>query len=660
MILMYWIFLVGLGLVAALNPVPHQMSEESLRTALNAVTRKQRSLNTNPQAYYDDLPLFKYQEDNGERNFQRQQVGSDEIDDNKDSLAFIPSEGTGQLETIGDGYQHLNNKQFNRALMDYLQYVTDQEVPSQSVFRERERNANYKRAANLNHGMLNEKELARILMDGGENDLAHDQEELDDQDYQRALEMIYDKYKIQPDNEAYGGDQLLLRELFSDENREESQEPRFVQISPAERRNVNARYPLFNREYKTYHDSFKRLPVFKRSAKAVNRKRQVTDPKVAEDLGSLFGTQSTSAVNHTHDQSHDHNHDHSHDHNHEHNHDRVKGNGHSGQTQGSNVETSNSTAKSKNLKDNMAKVNKTKERPIDVKKKSVDWSQYFGIDRRKKKTVYMGRPDTQDQDEEYLLQKYYETMAENLNLIDKDGGEKRDKLQQMDSKLKNMKNQMIEEAMEVGLKNNVDSQEVKDEIMSRLSAAYSFEKLRRALKQLSSNAAAQRESQRAAQAQNNLTLNHPNSANVNKNEDKRTRNNVDAMQGIDDESSCLQIDLIERRCKMIGALIGDVKQLLLVPCVLYNICNSCDQDDCLERFAFETEKICQEKYSADSSWLKYCLKGAMLIPYHSPTLSKSSVCRLDESDLCLTHQNRYRHRYLYDNSYRNHLIPSKR
>ena len=35
------------------------------------------------------------------------------------------AEGTGQLETIGDGYQHLNNKQFSRALMDYLQYNTE-------------------------------------------------------------------------------------------------------------------------------------------------------------------------------------------------------------------------------------------------------------------------------------------------------------------------------------------------------------------------------------------------------------------------------------------------------------------------------------------------------------------------------------------------------
>lgn len=41
-------------------------------------------------------------------------------------LLYSTTEGVGQLETIGDGYQHLNNKQFGRALMDYLQYSTEQ------------------------------------------------------------------------------------------------------------------------------------------------------------------------------------------------------------------------------------------------------------------------------------------------------------------------------------------------------------------------------------------------------------------------------------------------------------------------------------------------------------------------------------------------------
>lgn len=190
-------------------------------------------------------------------------------------------------------------------------------------------------------------------------------------------------------------------------------------------------------------------------------------------------------------------------------------------------------------------------------------------------------------------------MAENLNPVDKDSGEKRDKLHQMDSKLRNMKNLMIEEAVQVGSKNNVDNQEVKEEIMSRLAAAYSLEKLRRALYELSRDAAAQRE--KAAQAQNNLTANHP--VEGNPNEDKRNRNVIEdfqgkitffydnrvsrfertwyinrdfwTVQGIEEETSCPQVDIIERRCKATEALIGDFRQVLHVPCVLYHICSAC-------------------------------------------------------------------------------------
>lgn len=50
-------------------------------------------------------------------------------------------------------------------------------------------------------------------------------------------------------------------------------------VLPAERRNVNGRYPL-GREYKEYRELRKRYPVAKRSPKPMQQKRQVTDPKV--------------------------------------------------------------------------------------------------------------------------------------------------------------------------------------------------------------------------------------------------------------------------------------------------------------------------------------------------------------------------------------------
>ncbi|XP_003426568.1 uncharacterized protein LOC100679629 isoform X1 [Nasonia vitripennis] len=661
----YWLLLLALSLVGALSPVPHQTSEESLRSALNAVTRKQRSLNANAQAYYADLTPYGAAAVAGGGKLQRQQVGSsgsnagnDEIDDNEESLAFIPNEGVGQLETIGDGYQHLNNKQFNRALMDYLQYTNDQEAPTQSMFRERERSGSHKRGGNSGTGRISDKDLARMLLEDINNDFLEDQGQLDDEDYQRTLEMIYDKYnKNQPDNNAYGDDQMLLSEIMGDEERDEEQDPRYAHIPMAERRNVNARYPLFSRDYKNYRDVYKRFPVTKRSAKAMNKKRQTTDPKVAQDLGGLFGTQSTETVNHTHDHDHDHDHDHEHghDHTHDHDHNHAKSDNHSEHAHDHSTESTKSN--SKNVKESIAKASKTnKERPIEVKKKSVDWSEYFGIDRRKKKAVYMAKPGTQDQDDEYLLQKYYEIMAENLKPVDKDSGEKRDKLHQMDSKLRNMKNLMIEEAVQVGSKNNMDNQEVKEEIMSRLAAAYSLEKLRRALYELSRDAAAQRE--KAAQAQNNLTANHP--VEGNPNEDKRNGNVIEDYQGIEEETSCPQVDIIERRCKATEALIGDFRQVLHVPCVLYHICSACDQDECLERFAVEAEKICQEEDMDDSlASKKHCVQAAMLLPRYAPSISRSALCRSDEEDACIArYQSRYQHQqqqrnYLYNNNNNN-------
>lgn len=130
---------------------------------------------------------------------------------------------------------------------------------------------------------------------------------------------------------------------------------------------------------------------------------------MAQDLGALFGTQSADTVNHTHDHDHDHEHDHEHNH--------AKGETHAEHVHDHSAEAPNPAAKSKNLKESAPKVNKTKERTIDVRKKSVDWSQYFGIDRRKKKAVYMARPGTQDQDDEYLLQKYYEVRWNGLSRL---------------------------------------------------------------------------------------------------------------------------------------------------------------------------------------------------------------------------------------------------
>lgn len=90
------------------------------------------------------------------------------------------------------------------------------------------------------------------------------------------------------DDEILSDDQLLMSEILGDNERDEEQDPRYAHIPMAERRNVNARYPLFTRDYKNYRDMYKRFPVTKRSAKAMNKKRQATDPKVRKTT-TIFG-----------------------------------------------------------------------------------------------------------------------------------------------------------------------------------------------------------------------------------------------------------------------------------------------------------------------------------------------------------------------------------
>ena len=73
-----------------------------------------------------------------------------------------------------------------------------------------------------------------------------------------------------------------LRERIRDDDQMEYSDRDQVQglyLVPLERRNVNGRYPL-GRDLRSYREMSKRFPVAKRSAKAVNKLNQATDPKV--------------------------------------------------------------------------------------------------------------------------------------------------------------------------------------------------------------------------------------------------------------------------------------------------------------------------------------------------------------------------------------------
>lgn len=80
-----------MGSATALAPMPHHSMEESLRSALDAITRKQRSLDTNSQDYYNDLRSFKYHGGEGERKLDRERQGEREIEEEDEEIEFLPN-----------------------------------------------------------------------------------------------------------------------------------------------------------------------------------------------------------------------------------------------------------------------------------------------------------------------------------------------------------------------------------------------------------------------------------------------------------------------------------------------------------------------------------------------------------------------------------------
>lgn len=162
---------------------------------------------------------------------------------------------------------------------------------------------------------------------------------------------------------------------------------------------------------------------------------------------------------------------------------------------------------------------KQNEKPIKIKKKSIDWSDYFGIDKRFKKSVSF----VNNLNEDRLKKQYFDTFNKEviypLNSFRKNNYAKRSyvqpkpnmetdtqvndqshaqaekrnsetdnesKLDNIDKKLKNMEGLIVDEALRYSNIEEIDSkeeQEMKEKLLTQLAAAYSLEKMRKALKE---------------------------------------------------------------------------------------------------------------------------------------------------------------------------------
>lgn len=258
---------------------------------------------------------------------------------------------------------------------------------------------------------------------------------------------------------------------------------------------MKKRFPVAKRSNPPIHHE-RGIHQHKRSPKRAARNLTGTDPKVAKELSDVFGTpkskptiddkpkkkneKSVKAKKGEHEVPHE-----------------------------KNI-NKNKTADKKERKEDKRATNKeevpnsAKEEPLQIKKKSIDWSDYFGYDRKKKSDG--------DIDNEWLMERYHKAIAmatkrgsndyplqnfrnhdevrteNNPRLYEKKGNLRSEeaKLGEMDAKLKNIEDSIVDEALKYtgaheGTTDSKEIQEIKDKVISRLAAAYSLEKMRQAL-----------------------------------------------------------------------------------------------------------------------------------------------------------------------------------
>lgn len=160
------------------------------------------------------------------------------------------------------------------------------------------------------------------------------------------------------------------------------------------------------------------------------------------------------------------------------------------------------------------------DKPMKIKKKSIDWSDYFGIDKRSKKFV-------NDVNENRLKQQYLDTFnkevvyplnsfrrhnnvkrnyvepnpnEESVTQSDLKGSAKEDdtnaKIENLEKNLRNVEDLIVDEALHYSdgdeELDSKEEQEMKEKMLQKLATAYSLEKMRKALKEFKQSLQTQR------------------------------------------------------------------------------------------------------------------------------------------------------------------------
>ncbi|KAG5875311.1 hypothetical protein JTB14_022222 [Gonioctena quinquepunctata] len=537
---------------------------DSLRSALNAIDRRQRNL-----ADYDEIE-YGYTLERPEE------------------LAFLKSPG------------YASERSHERSPMNYVddeKYDADMNKRLSSSFRERVEEDNQKQLEEVAQNLISNMESRGRY--GVENE-----------DYDELLREFYDKYrrpyersKIYPSKlekrymyPRFGLDGIGLRKrtpyasegyedsyLLRDDNYDSEDDEDYP--SNYLRKRYYQRENTLNREMPMYpYSNAKRFPVTKRSSDYKMSAKEVThEHKRSTTKEKVKSTEAPKEKKEDKD---------------------VK--------------------KSKSInKEEFTPVAPVSEKPLQIKKKSIDWSDYFGLDRRKKSS------EPSDLDKEWLMERYHKSIVmstkkrnaelphssfrnhDDPSVKEKVSGKTKDseaqKIDEMDSKLQLMEDKIVDDTLKYtgahqGETDPHEIQEIKDRVISRLAAAYSLEKMRNALGEYRLTVAKERERLKNRRPENEeYTISEEKRTSVPRKQviDKDLEDTADADNNIkcaDGDEDCHeqtyktpneiiethfgseQCPAIERACNEVASVVGEFGHVFKTACSMHEMCLLCSNN----------------------------------------------------------------------------------
>ncbi|XP_045481818.1 uncharacterized protein LOC123685960 [Harmonia axyridis] len=565
---------------------------DSLRSALNAVDRRQRY-------YYDNNPVLYPQENPVDLSYL---PDSDSIGGN-DLLGYFPEDDNDAGNQISSSFrerQEDREKQLEELSQRVLSNLEGDETFDNSVYRVKDPWRKYRNDFYAKNDRMQHRKR-QFYPDFGYDSIGlRKRDKLIEPDNTNVYDYFFN-------NEDYPSDTYLDTYAYH------KMAPNlYDEKNPYVRPN--------------YWSNFRHIPVTKRSSEypKLSKDKKLkragkTDPKIEKDLSSVFsGIEKKKPLKYPKKSD-----------------EPKKGKKEPEIKRSNNVKTEMKKNDTKKTTEEIAS-----EKPIQISKKSIDWSDYFGLDRRKK---------SKDLDKQWMVDRYHKAIAvskknveyplqsfrnhEGIKNAKRVKGETDDmKLETMDRKLKMIEDEIVDDALKYtganeGVTDPKDIAEVEDGIISRLAKAYSIEKMRRALGEYKMLVDKEREKFKKEEEDyveddtfsEDKRVSVPRKQAVDPNRDVKVEDNhIKCTQGnadCDEENYKTPLELLEqmnyeiggcpkiqRDCRQVASLQGPYAKVFEEACNIHQTCMLCGNNSwypvakqCNTLYLSKTDELCDGK-----------------------------------------------------------------